>query len=358
LQRKLIRGGALSISLSGFARFLVAYGDLDKKPNLAAVPNDAAAFNDLSTFDFRNDTELHILVRGRDDRTGLEYGGTVEFEADTNRTDNTDETWIFLRGGFGELRGGDTDSAATTMRVGADAISVGTGGIDGTVVDQDQVVNVDLNNRNFEDATKIVYFSPIIGGIQFGLSYTPNNLRNNGDAIAADPGDNDDLLSAGLSYNDALLEDINLRASIVGTMDPHDPLESWLIYGGAALSIRDFSFAGGIGTRQRDGDGSMPRSDQERLFFNIGAAYQFDKIGFSVAYGWSNDDNGPDAVDDGRIRDLVFGVEVGLLPGLVLSNEIAYFSVKRPNREPEEGILDVESDNDGWIGVARLAIAF
>ena len=61
----------------------------------------------------------------------MEYGGTIEFEADTNRTDNTDETWMFLSSGWGEVRLGDEDGVADNSLVGAQVIAAGTGGIDG-----------------------------------------------------------------------------------------------------------------------------------------------------------------------------------------------------------------------------------
>jgi hypothetical protein len=37
-------------------------------------------------------TAVHVVARGQHDATGLEYGGTIEFEADTSREDDTDET--------------------------------------------------------------------------------------------------------------------------------------------------------------------------------------------------------------------------------------------------------------------------
>src|SRR3712207_5548857 len=73
-------GAALDLTITGFARFLAAYGNLQTK------------FDDRSSFDFRNDTEVHVVAQGVHDATGVEYGGTIEFEADTNREDNTDET--------------------------------------------------------------------------------------------------------------------------------------------------------------------------------------------------------------------------------------------------------------------------
>jgi outer membrane protein OmpU len=257
-------GGALDLTISGFARFLVGYGNLEDK------------FDDnLSSFDFFNDTEVHVTLRGVHEPTGLEYGGTVEFEGDTNATANTDETWLFLRGGFGELRFGDTDSAANTMKVGAYTIAVGTGGIDGDIVNLDTAVEVDLlftepqsasaTAEGAEDLTKIVYFSPQVGGFQFGLSYTPDNASG-GDALANvdDPffaGEDgrrgrqiivppaaayDDIISAGLSYAGSV-GNVGILASVVGSVDPHRPDERWIVNAGAAATFYDFSLAGSIG---------------------------------------------------------------------------------------------------------------
>jgi hypothetical protein len=56
--------------------------------------------------------------------------------ADTNATSNTDETWVSLRDGFGEVRLGDEDGAADAdgiVKGPADAIGgIGTDGIKGT----------------------------------------------------------------------------------------------------------------------------------------------------------------------------------------------------------------------------------
>ena len=162
---EVLPGGALDVTISGFARFLATGGDLDAQRN-----NDPTR-----GLDFRNDTEVHVIVRGKHDATGMEYGGTVEFEADTNRTDNTDETWLFVRGGFGEARFGDEDGAVDNSAIGAYTIAAATGGIDGTVVDVLAVSPVRPTNSN--DATKIRYYTPSFGGFSLGVSYTPTQAR-------------------------------------------------------------------------------------------------------------------------------------------------------------------------------------
>ena len=85
-------GGALEVTVSGFAGMLAHGGDLAQQredPELA------------DGLDFSTDTELHVLARARDAELGLDYGATIELEADTDETFNADETWIFLRSGCG-----------------------------------------------------------------------------------------------------------------------------------------------------------------------------------------------------------------------------------------------------------------
>jgi len=104
-------GGALDITITGFARFEAGGGEQD------TLNRDNSYARGL---DFRNDTEVHVLARGKSEQTGLEYGGTIEFEADTNSTLNTDESWVFLRGGWGEVRMGDEDGAVDNSIIGSD----------------------------------------------------------------------------------------------------------------------------------------------------------------------------------------------------------------------------------------------
>ncbi len=81
-QGSTVRGaGKLDIAITGFARFPWAGGDVAEK----------LGGRDSSS-DFRTDTEVHIVARGEDAATGLRYGATIAFEADTDRTDDTAET--------------------------------------------------------------------------------------------------------------------------------------------------------------------------------------------------------------------------------------------------------------------------
>ena len=123
--------------------------------------------------DFRNDSEVHVLARAKSEETGLEYGATVEFEADTNQTLNTDETWVFLRGGWGELRMGDEDGVVDNSIIGGQTIAAGTGGIDGSSFVIAGIAGEGVFPTETDDSTKIRYYTPSFGGFSLGISFTP-----------------------------------------------------------------------------------------------------------------------------------------------------------------------------------------
>ena len=174
--------------------------------------------------DFRNDTEVHVLARGKSEETGLEYGATVEFEADTNQTLNTDETWIFLRGGWGELRMGDEDGVVDNSIIGGQTIAAGTGGIDGSSFVVAGIAGEGVFPTETDDSTKIRYYTPSFGGFSLGVSYTPTvetdrqrlqqrRLHREQERPVAMEGEN--IVEGGLVY-DGDFGGVGIKASIVG----------------------------------------------------------------------------------------------------------------------------------------------
>ena len=155
-----------SVSVNGFFRHEVVGGDLEER------------FGDgTENFDFSTDSEVHVNYRATDEESGLRYGATVEFETDTNQTNNTDEAWMFIGGGFGEIRLGDEDGSADNAKIGGFSVAAGTGGIDG----EGAVASSSIATGNSGDQTKIRYDSPEIAGFQLSVSYTP---RDGGGSVA------------------------------------------------------------------------------------------------------------------------------------------------------------------------------
>ena len=160
--------GGLELTITGFAGMLAHGGDLAQQredPDLG------------DGLDFSNDTEVHVLARARDGELGLDYGATIEFEADTDEVVNTDETWLFVRGGWGELRLGDVDGPVDASALGAYTIAAGTGGIDGDVVDALAVDAILPLTTDSGDQGPLLH--PVDwAACSSAVSYTPNGRRS------------------------------------------------------------------------------------------------------------------------------------------------------------------------------------
>src|SRR3712207_6548395 len=321
---EVLPGGYPDITISGFARFEAFGGQQD----------DRALDDTLSrSLDFRNDTEVHVLARAKSEETGMEYGGTIEFEADTNRTDNTDETWVFLSGGWGEVRLGDEDGVADNSSVGAQVIAAGTGGIDGSdaVIAAAPVVYL----TNTSDATKIRYYTPSFAGFSVGIDYTPTQQEigsgaENGSFFAQkdDPGmEAKNVVEGGLVY-EGELGGTALLASVVGVWgelknDAEDVFgddQWWGVQGGASVDLFGFKLAGSVAT---DNVG-----DARHDFFTAGIGASLGPANTSVTYGqiFDTNDDFDEATGIGdSAYNLVFSADVALAPGLVLAGDVATF---------------------------------
>lgn len=347
-------GGALDLTITGFIRTEAGGGQQDD------LQLDADTARGL---DFRNDTEVHVLATGKSDETGLEYGATIKFEADTNEDLNTDETWLFIRGGWGEVRMGDQDGIVENSIVGGQTLAAGTGGIDGSDYVILPVVGSAVYPTLTDDATKIQYYSPSLGGFSFGVSYTPTQSvvdsdENNGQFIANKNGDaameGQNVVEGGLIYDGELGEDITLTTSLVGLYgtlrnggeEAFGDSHWWSATYGADLDLSGFQVAASVGTDHV--------GDQKHEFMTAGIGYEYGPLSTSVTYAWiwsSNDDfsegNGYD-----KPRNLVFSAGYTLAPGLALQGDVALFD------NDTNGSYDGGTGDSGWAGVGRLELTF
>ncbi len=340
-------GGALDLTLTGFARFLAHGGDLDN----ARLDRTVAG-----GLDFSNDTEVHVLARARHDSTGIEYGGTVEFEADTDQSLNTDETWLFIRGGFGEFRFGDEDGVVDNSKVGAYTIAAGTGGIDGTIVDT--IGTKVIAQFDSGDSTKIRYYTPTFAGFSAGVSYTPQvgsngqNLANkatlNPDGTLGPGRPFNDLVEGGLIYTGGV-GGFDILASLTGSVCnsdlDEDDCQSW--GGGLSTSLFGFKLAGSYWTEKL--------ADTEKTGVTAGVGYGLGPVNMSVT--WAKIIDSDNLVSDTGVelnepQNLVASADIGLMPGLVLGGDVGWFD------NDADGALPGSLNDDGYQAVMRLDLAF
>jgi hypothetical protein len=329
---EILSGGVPDLTLSGFVAFQAHGGALD---NLRE--------EELATgLDFSNDTEVHVLARARDERTGLDYGGTVELEADTDDTDNAGESWLFVRGGFGELRLGDEDGPVDESAVGAYTIAAGTGGIDGEVIDALAVDAVLPSNTG--EATKIRYYTPSFAGLQLGVGYTPN-VDAGGDSLATREVEIVDWVEGALAYKGEIAGR-ELVTSLVGSLGESKEGGSrqvWAWYAGVAGELPLVEAGAGFGEEDV--------GRREKRYANAGLGLELGPVYASLTYGRVLRTSGHVGV--GEPWNLVLSADTDLLPGIVLAGDVAWFDndLDREAREATGG-------DDGLAWVARLELAF
>jgi len=350
----------LSLILAASLSFMASAAQAEMKTTVGGTANWQAGYSDQdSAFDagtrhqgFRNDTEVNVNVENTMD-AGAKYGATIELEADVTADArgegvNADKTFLWFEGDFGRLELGNNADVAQTMVVNAASIARATGGIDGddeffinslgSAGTASFIIHPDLPSAFIggiaEDATKIVYYTPVWSGFQLGVNYTPDQgdggqlaLRDEFDA------NYENVFDLGLSYNNEF-DGIQISAAIVGeigkgetlitgpafvvaTSDLED-LRAW--QAGLLLGYKGFSIAGSYadwGDSVSFVDPSLDPVDSD--FWTLGVAYAQDEVwGISATY--LDSDNAGD-----EYQSLVVGADYTLAPGLTPYVEMTFF---------------------------------
>ncbi|WP_165769649.1 porin [Arboricoccus pini] len=350
--------GALDINIGGFARWYSFFGSLDNK---------YGGERHAGTYDFRDDTEVYVYVRGKDEATGLEYGANIELEGDTNTTSNADEAFVFIRGKFGEFRLGDQNGPVEQMITGVSPLGAFSGSLDGVgPIDAGAVVYGSYS----DDATKIVYYSPVMSGFQLGVGLTPST-DSNGSNIKTTRGDAnvEDLVESGITYNGDL-GGVGVLAAVTGAIGKFadsdgESRDLQQIYGGLDLTFGPLTLGGGYGITKGARPVSAAAGDDlsdnyignfvyspgsKQQFFNVGAAYAVGPATMSLAYGQtvsSHVGGGTPYGSDPALKELIYSLAFAVAPGLTLGTEVAAFSNS-----------DNTDDNQGILGLAGVRLAF
>lgn len=170
--------------------------------------------DDLRPYVFKQDIEIDFEFQTVLDN-GLTVGAAVEMTGQSG-DDPIDESFVWLRGGFGEVRFGDMEEAYAQMcylvpsashMFGADSpnFNFSNAGIAGYDATNDTCGGVDDNS------TKFVYFSPVLSGFHFAFSYTPDDTQDSRNTVDGagtrptnDAGQNSQNLSAAATFAQGL----------------------------------------------------------------------------------------------------------------------------------------------------------
>lgn len=322
-----------TVTIGGFIDFQAGITDQDSTHETGANSRDAK---------FQNDTEVHVKVDGTTE-SGLEYGAVIELEADVtsdadNQGLNSDKTYIYVGGDFGRVELGANKGVADRMKVDASTIARATGGIDGDFYDFISISTVGSGSFIYtpdlptaqakgvaEDSTKISYLSPRFSGVQFGISYSPDQ----GDVGTAAGfsgeagGDQENVFGVGVNYVGEYNNDLTVETSFTGEWGTaetgaNEDLQAWAV--GVIGSYRQFSVGGSYADWYESGQ-AVGAANSDSDFWTIGAAYENGPAGISATYLDS------EYAGTNEFTNFVLGADYQLAPGLVPYVEVSFFEL-------------------------------
>jgi outer membrane protein OmpU len=323
----------LTVSLGGFTTFRAATYDSD-------TPG-------ATSREFQNETEIHIRADGKADN-GLLYGAKIELENEASGGGIvTDEASVYVGGSWGRITLGDDDGAADDLFVYAPV--VGNGQIDedwfdfaGPGIDTDDL----LSPTDTSDATKVTYLSPVLGGLQAGVSYTPQSDDEDQSVVgfkAVDPDADEnlykDLVEAGISYKRefAGVSLVLAGAYVHGDAKEGSTAQDFDAWGvGTQIGWQGFKLGGAYND---NGDSQIETDETGTKSWNVGLAYEANDWGVAAQYQKVE-------VTGRDINIYAIGAEYQIAQGLTFGPEVIFFD----DDDPDVG--------DGYVALATLNLDF
>ncbi|MGB4191118.1 MAG: porin [Rickettsiales bacterium] len=298
---------AMQVSIAGNSKFEGGYikRDRDHKNRFSFSPNQ-------STSAFLTSNKVAIKAQGTSD--DVTYGAVVRLQTVANSSNGMSDTGmdrshLFVNTDAGSMQAGTNFAASKLLAVDAGSIAAATGGaVDGdawsfidisdrTILGSLVTMNADtLSNRLDslgESSRKLTYLSPVISGVQVGLSYAHDAENNGAQNFTTEnsarylgrPVSVKNLFSAGLKFSHSLENDVKIQLSLTGDMGKtskraYDPQ-------GRQATLTD---ASGVKSNVEIAEYTASFNNSERndlKSYSVGSVVEYQ--GFSAALSYSDD---------------------------------------------------------------------
>ncbi len=312
--------------------------------------------NDRSEYGITTDTTLNFNADGVADN-GLEYGSRINVDDDGSDF-VIDETYVYFRGTWGEIRFGSDDPAASTLRFAIPTVGNGQADGDfGRYVNRSNtslvpggdggVYGTDFVHSN--DANKIIYIGRF-GDFTVGASFTPSD-----DAVGSNADQDEsvddlrDTFSIGGNYQG---EFNGVSVGVSAGANFGDFGDTDATNGG---DHEEYGFGAEVGFGAFTVGGFYITADQEDSAGNDNV--ELDRYGFGATYStgpWAFAANALLAEEDQATNDedTVYGVgvEYSLADGLTPYADLVFFDF-------EDGVTSAD-DNDGTVFLVGVTASF
>ena len=161
-------------------------------------------------FDVLSDSEIHFRGKLAADN-GLTFTVDVQLEGnnggnqgkpggDKTTSNMIDESFLKITGDFGDVRIGSEDPVISLMHYGHQDVGIGlVAGDTQSWLGHSHYINT---YGSFTDDVGVVYFTPRMEGVQFGLSYNPDSRALQAANNQA-PNNDMDVVAVGMNYKGA-----------------------------------------------------------------------------------------------------------------------------------------------------------
>jgi len=267
---------------------------------------------------FQSDSEVYFDGETILDN-GIQVGAHIELEAETS-SDQIDEQFLYLSGGFGRFEIGKNDSVADSMSITAPA--VGPVGVnDGDMTSWTDSVSLIDTVPSSGDQNRVTYFTPSFGGFQAGVSYADQGTTNGDFDTEVATVDGDEVI--GGFQSDSSGGDMNIVSAAVAYSGDFDGFSlsvsaegenygegNW--YGiGANIGFGAFTVGSSWGHVEDDyGISENATSDRggDVDAYDIGVSYAMDAASISLTYAYQDSER----TDGDRTPTETQAIDLGL----------------------------------------------
>lgn len=366
----------VKLELGGFAK---AYG--------VFLDQDENGGTDVRDFDIIRDTEIHFSGENVLDN-GLTIGFHAEVEADSNNSSSSataatssdsldiEENYLYFSGGWGRVNAGAENGAAYLLQVAAPSADSNVDGLrtyvqpfnyssmfsgaSGTL-STSTYTSFDYENVVSGYSEKLTYLSPVFGGFQAGLSYTPDANSGNdfqGASLDDQAGGYGDIFEIaaryegqldaigfafGAGYTNSSLEAASAGTALNGVAVTLDDRTEWNV--GLDLDVGAF----GLGVVYTEDDLGYQNTanidDQETLV--VGVDYTTGAFKLGASYFSQDNTAGIQDFDTDRYTG---GVVYTYGPGMTFRGSVSYIE--------HENVTGLTGDVDGTAVLLGTQIKF
>jgi len=345
----------IKLSLGGFMEQWIGYmnDDIDDRAHQGTV-----------NFDQKSDSEIHFRGSTTLDN-GLKFGVKWELEGDDKNINSQgafDEAMLYVSGSFGRINLGMEDNAAELMQYGAPSVGPITVNKSDSSdwVKKPSGFGSNVNSYQLDlgtsDNHKITYFTPRVGGFQFGVSYLPFNDNEN-DAQQKEETVGHNFWAVGANFVKKF-GSVSVAVALGYMAGENTDSEAgranepkgWST--GVNIGFSGFTIGGGYIEEKNVGKSHATTTDTKQTGYNIGGSYKMGKNSFSLAWVHETTNASNTIAGDDVYEVLTFGYARNLGPGIDFKGSLA-----RINWDGEDNTT-THDDNDGWAAVAGIVLSF